>query len=256
MAQRAHSRASKSGRSRHRKPNKHVRNLGLATAPLVAAIPMANASSASAATSAWDKLASCESGNNWSINTGNGYYGGLQFADGTWDGAGGEKYASRADLASRAEQIIIAAKVLDDRGWSPWPACSSKMGLGGEERREALATAEAYRQGQSNGDAKPADQKADEKKADEKKAGEDADRVKAESQRNDATKVSTERASRGKHRKAATSDTYVVRSGDTLAAIARDKNVAGGWAKLYKLNRSVIGGNPGLIYPGQRLTLG
>ena len=175
MAQRAHSRASKSGRSRHRKPNNHVRNLGLATAPLVAAIPMATAPSASAATSAWDKLAGCESGGNWSINTGNGYYGGVQFADGTWDGNGGEKYAPRADLASRQEQIIIAARVLDNSGWGPWPACSSRLGLGSEERKEALATAEAYRQSQGNGEAKPADQKAADQKADDKKADDKAD---------------------------------------------------------------------------------
>ena len=91
--QRAQKRSGTSGRGRHRKPSNHTRNLGLATAPLVAAIPLAaaSASPASAATSAWDRLAGCESGGNWDINTGNGYYGGLQFADGTWDGNGGEQ---------------------------------------------------------------------------------------------------------------------------------------------------------------------
>ena len=274
MAQRAHSRASKSGRSRHRKPNNHVRNFGLATAPLVAMIPMATASPASAAkSSAWDRLASCESGGNWSINTGNGYYGGVQFADGTWDGNGGERYASRADLASRVEQIIIAARVLDNSGWGPWPACSSRMGLGAEERREALATAEAYRNGdaQNTSDQKKADdqkaaddkaaedkRKADEREADQaRKADRNADEVKADSQRTEGSRVSTERASRGKHRKLATAgDRYVVRSGDTLSAIARAKDLPGGWQNLYKINRSTIGGNPGLIYPGQRLSVG
>jgi hypothetical protein len=294
MAQRAHSRTSKSGRSRHRKPNNTVRNFGLATAPLFAAIPMANTPSASAATSAWDKLASCESGNNWSINTGNGYYGGLQFADGTWDGNGGEKFASRADLASRTEQIIIAARVLDNSGWGPWPACSSKMGLGAEERREALATAEEYRQAKNGGgatDAQPASDKsaddkaaadkkaadkkaaeeqaaAEKKKADDERAADqkkqnkadadaDADKAKADGQRTEASRVSTDRASRGKHRKTASSaDLYVVRRGDTLAAIARAKDVPGGWQNLYKINRDTVGGNPGLIFPGQRLSLG
>jgi len=56
----------------------------------------------------WDRLASCESGGNWGINTGNGYYGGLQFADGTWDGYGGERYASRADLATKADDLSTA----------------------------------------------------------------------------------------------------------------------------------------------------
>jgi len=202
----------------------------------------ASASPSAAATSAWDKLASCESGGNWGINTGNGYYGGLQFADGTWDGAGGEKYASRADLATRAEQIVVASRVLDDRGWSPWPACSSRMGLGGDERREALATAAELKarmngdQGgqQQNGDATKA--KDDGQKADKPDAEKKAEPVADKNDKGDANKnadkgdkpaaekraednrVQTERASRGKHRKVATAaGTYVVRRGDTLS---------------------------------------
>lgn len=68
----------------------------------------------------WDRIAMCESTGNWSINTGNGYYGGLQFDRGTWLGAGGGQFAPRADLASRAQQITIANKVYDSRGLSPW----------------------------------------------------------------------------------------------------------------------------------------
>jgi hypothetical protein len=70
----------------------------------------------------WDGIAHCESTNNWSINTGNGYYGGLQFDYGTWLGAGGGAYASRADLATKYEQIAIAERVYASRGLSPW-AC-------------------------------------------------------------------------------------------------------------------------------------
>ena len=243
MAQRAHSRPSTSGRGRHRKPSNHARNVGLATAPLFAAIPMVTASPASAAGNPWERLAGCESGGNWHINTGNGYYGGVQFSDPTWDGNGGERFASRADLASKAEQIIIAARVLEGRGWSPWPACSSRLGLGAEERREALAIAEDYRQqlrgDQTNGDAtQPVDREE-----------------KAEAQAREA-RVTTERATRGKHRKSASvKGTYVVKRGDTLAGIARSKGVPGGWQSLYKINKDTIGRNPGLIFPGQRLTL-
>lgn len=68
----------------------------------------------------WDRIAECESGGNWSINTGNGYYGGLQFDIRTWLGAGGGDFASRADLASRAEQITVANRVYEDRGLQPW----------------------------------------------------------------------------------------------------------------------------------------
>lgn len=77
----------------------------------------------------WDRLAQCESGGNWAINTGNGYYGGLQFLGSTWRAYGGEQYASRADLASREEQIDIAERVLDDVGWGAWPACTRRLGL-------------------------------------------------------------------------------------------------------------------------------
>ena len=77
----------------------------------------------------WDMLAQCESGGNWSINTGNGYYGGLQFHPQTWTGYGGEQYAPRADLATKAQQIAIAEKVLARQGWGAWPACSRELGL-------------------------------------------------------------------------------------------------------------------------------
>ena len=77
----------------------------------------------------WDRLAQCESGGNWSINTGNGYYGGLQFSLGTWAGYGGTAYAARPDLASRVEQIAVAERLRAARGYAPWPACAAKLGL-------------------------------------------------------------------------------------------------------------------------------
>ncbi|MEV1294609.1 resuscitation-promoting factor [Pseudonocardia sp. NPDC049635] len=78
----------------------------------------------------WDRLAQCESGGNWSINTGNGYHGGLQFNKQTWQAYGGSKYAPTADKASREQQIAIAENVRDDRGgYGAWPACSRKLGL-------------------------------------------------------------------------------------------------------------------------------
>ncbi len=79
-------------------------------------------------TGVWDRIAACESGGNWHINTGNGYYGGLQFSASTWLGHGGGAYASRADLASRDEQIAIAKKVQASQGWGAWPTCSYKAG--------------------------------------------------------------------------------------------------------------------------------
>lgn len=77
----------------------------------------------------WDRLAQCESGGNWHINTGNGYYGGLQFSASTWNAFGGNEFASTADQASREEQIYVAEKVLAQQGWGAWPACSASLGL-------------------------------------------------------------------------------------------------------------------------------
>lgn len=77
----------------------------------------------------WDALARCESGGNWAINTGNGYYGGLQFNAGTWLSNGGGQYAPYAHLATREQQIDIAERLRAARGFKPWPACSRKLGL-------------------------------------------------------------------------------------------------------------------------------
>jgi resuscitation-promoting factor RpfB len=85
-----------------------------------------SSSSSTPSGSVWDKLAQCESGGNWSINTGNGYYGGLQFSLSTWRAYGGKGYPHQA---SRDEQIRIAKKLQAAAGWGSWPACSSKLGL-------------------------------------------------------------------------------------------------------------------------------
>jgi len=75
-------------------------------------------------------LARCESSGDWAIDTGNGYFGGLQFDAATWRGFGGQAYAPRADLASREEQIAVATRVRDARGgYGSWPACAAKLGL-------------------------------------------------------------------------------------------------------------------------------
>ncbi len=79
----------------------------------------------------WDDLAACESNGDWSINTGNGYYGGLQFNLDSWDWAGGEQYAAYPNEASRGEQIAVAERLLEihPAGWGAWPACSRQLGL-------------------------------------------------------------------------------------------------------------------------------
>ncbi|MGW8764617.1 LysM peptidoglycan-binding domain-containing protein [Streptomyces sp. NPDC055815] len=79
----------------------------------------------------WGCVAECESSGNWHINTGNGFYGGLQFWHPTWVEHGGLKYAARADLATRQQQITVAEEVLRTQGWGAWPVCSKRYGLSG-----------------------------------------------------------------------------------------------------------------------------
>lgn len=123
---------------RHRAPkrshralrNGAIKSAAVASAAVAApALALGGAPAHAATGSTWDQLAQCESGGNWHINTGNGFYGGLQFTNSTWDAFGGDKYAPRADQASRAEQISVAEKVLDAQGWGAWPSCSSQLGL-------------------------------------------------------------------------------------------------------------------------------
>ena len=79
--------------------------------------------------SVWDSLAQCESGGDWSINTGNGFYGGLQFTASTWAAYGGTEYAPTANLATREQQIAVASKVQQGQGWGAWPACTASLGI-------------------------------------------------------------------------------------------------------------------------------
>ncbi|WP_343602036.1 transglycosylase family protein [Mycobacterium sp.] len=78
--------------------------------------------------SVWDAISRCEAGGNWAISTGNGYYGGVQFDQGTWERSGGLRYAPRADLATREEQIAVAEVTRQRQGWGAWPVCSGRVG--------------------------------------------------------------------------------------------------------------------------------
>jgi len=122
---------SNSRTSLHGTPGIRRRVAGFTAAGAVLLSPFLGTGTATAADGAtWDRLAQCESGGNWAINTGNGYYGGLQFSGSTWAAFGGTAYAPRADLATREQQIAVAEKTLAAQGWGAWPACSAKLGLG------------------------------------------------------------------------------------------------------------------------------
>ncbi|MEJ6542231.1 transglycosylase family protein [Brachybacterium paraconglomeratum] len=123
----------------HRAPGRAVAFRGARVAPKIAAatggavvvagLGLVGTQGATAAGTVWDEVAQCESGGNWSINTGNGYYGGLQFSSSTWKAFGGGEYASTANQASKAEQIAVAQRTLDAQGPGAWPTCGKKAGL-------------------------------------------------------------------------------------------------------------------------------
>ncbi|MGU3432239.1 transglycosylase family protein [Actinomycetes bacterium M1A6_2h] len=117
---------------RHRKPSttgKTVAKVAVTGAIMTTAGLAFSGTANAAPDSDWDKLAQCEAGGNWGINTGNGFQGGLQFSPSTWTSHGGGEYAATANQASREEQITVAERVLGNQGWGAWPSCSAKLGL-------------------------------------------------------------------------------------------------------------------------------
>ena len=126
---------------RHRKPT--TSNISVAKIAFTGAVlgggSIALAGQAAAATDGeWDQVARCESGGNWAINTGNGYYGGVQFAAGTWASHGGGEFAPSAQLATKDQQIAIAERVLATQGRGAWPVCGGP--LSGPTPRKVLPT--------------------------------------------------------------------------------------------------------------------
>ncbi|MEU9959372.1 transglycosylase family protein [Streptomyces sp. NPDC050982] len=190
----------------------------LAGAALLAPLGLlaATGNAAAADSGVWDRIAQCESGGNWHINTGNGYYGGLQFSAGTWRAYGGSAYASTADKASKAQQIAVATKVQRGQGWGAWPTCSSRAGASGGAPAASTPGTPTTKAAPS----KPAK----------------------------APDRSTGHTGRGSSR-----GDYTVRSGDTLSAIAARHGTT--WQRIHAANKAAIGGDPDVIVPGQRLEL-
>jgi uncharacterized protein YabE (DUF348 family) len=108
-----------------REPQNEIERVGTKQRPVVHTAPAP--APVSSGSHNWDAVAACESGGDWSINTGNGFYGGLQFTISTWDAYGGQAYAPRADLASREAQIAVAERVLASQGAGAWPVCGANL---------------------------------------------------------------------------------------------------------------------------------
>ncbi|NGO68855.1 transglycosylase family protein [Streptomyces boncukensis] len=232
-----------SGKGRHRRPSKAVRIATLTgIAGAAVAVPLMSATGAQAASvDTWDKVAQCESGGNWSINTGNGYYGGLQFNQSSWAAAGGTQYAPRADQATKAQQIAAAEKLLKMQGPGAWgcagagnltsggPSANVNPGGSGQQTQKQAQPKPTQPQQQQNQQQRPAQKPA------QKPVQKPVQQAPQQAPQTG-------------------SGNYTVKSGDTLSTIAAAHGTS--WQKLYQDNKSTVGGDANLILPGQKLQVG
>ena len=212
----------------------------------------------------WDALAQCESGGNWSINTGNGFYGGLQFTQQSWNGVG---MSGSPATATRAQQIEAGERLLAIQGWGAWPACSAKLGLYGKTGAaptytEPTTTVAAQSQTQQTytapaaqaAPAAPAAQVApaavEAPAAPAAPVAPAAPAVEAPAAPAAAPAVEAPVAAAPK----AAAGTYTVVPGDSLSLIAAKLGVAGGYQAIAAANTDIIY-NVDLIFPGQVLTI-
>ena len=214
----------------------------------------------------WDALAQCESGGNWSINTGNGFYGGLQFTQQSWNGVG---MSGSPATATRAQQIEAGERLLAIQGWGAWPACSAKLGLYGKTGAaptytEPTTTVAAQSQTQQTYTA-PAAQVAPAAQAapaaveapaaaPAAPVAPAAPAVEAPAAPAAAPAVEAPVAAAPVAAPKAAAGTYTVVPGDSLSLIAAKLGVAGGYQAIAAANTDIIY-NVDLIFPGQVLTI-
>lgn len=207
----------------------------------------------------WDALAQCESGGNWSINTGNGFYGGLQFTQQSWNGVG---MSGSPATASRAQQIEAGERLLAIQGWGAWPACSAKLGLYGKTGAaptytEPTTTVAAQSQTQQTYTA-PAAQAApaavEAPAAAPAAPAAQAAPAAVEAPAAPAAAPAVEAPAAPAAAPKAAAGTYTVVPGDSLSLIAAKLGVAGGYQAIAAANTDIIY-NVDLIFPGQVLTI-
>ncbi|MFD7133705.1 transglycosylase family protein [Streptomyces sp. NPDC059894] len=241
-----------SGKGKHRRPSKATRAIAVAgvTGAAVAAPLMAAGNASAATASEWDTVAQCESGGNWSINTGNGYYGGLQFSASTWAAHGGTQYAATADKATKSQQIQIAEKVLASQGKGAWPVCGKGLSgaayTGGSSSDSSSGSSTDSSSGSGSSNSGSSDSGTTSRSTEQQSASRSAERPAAQSQKT-VTTPTGEKVEKG-------DGEYKVVTGDTLSSIAQEQDVAGGWEKLFQLNKDIVD-DADLIYPGQQLHL-
>lgn len=214
-----------------------VARRGVTLAAVSAAGLALSATAASAVTptaasaSTWDALAQCESGGNWSTNTGNGFSGGLQFTPSTWAAFGGT--GSPAD-ATREQQIAVAENVQASQGWGAWPACAAKLGLsGGGAPAPSVPVTPAPAEAPVQAAQAP---------------------VQAASAAVAPAQAPVQAEPRHAAEVPLSGETYTIEAGDTLSTIAEKLNITGGWQTLADANADTIV-DPDLVFEGQVLQL-
>lgn len=242
------------------KSNKAMKNmmgglaaLGLASAGFMVAAPAANADTSSD----WDRLAECESGGDWSISTGNGYHGGLQFSQESWNAAGGSGSPANA---SKAEQIQVAEQLKDMQGWGAWPSCSAQLGLSGEAsgtpseeassaQEQTAQEAEATQQQAEQAEQQQAEQ------AEQQKQAEQAEQPKQQAETEYSTAQQAPQQAPAEQQPAPeaapSGETHTVESGDTLSKLSNELGLSS-WETLYEANTDQVA-DPAVIYVGQEL---
>ncbi|MEX3565578.1 resuscitation-promoting factor Rpf [Micrococcus endophyticus] len=233
----------------------------------------------------WDAIAFCESTNRWDINTGNGFYGGLQFTLSSWQAVGGQGYPHHA---SKAEQIKRAEILQDLQGWGAWPKCAAGLTqadadatdaapvavertssvqrqaaaeqAAAEEAAAEQAAAEEAAAEQAAAEQWAAEQAAAEQWAAEQAAAEQAAAERAEAKRAAAAEKAAAKKAAAAERAAAEqavvaeAETIVVKAGDSLWKLAAEHEVEGGWTALYEANKDTVS-DAAMIYVGQELVL-
>ncbi len=190
----------------------------------------------------WDSVAACESGSNWAINSGNGFYGGLQFTTSTWLAYGGGAYAPRADLASREAQIAVAQRTLAGQGPGAWPVCGARAGLSRGNGGASAGAAAPAAPSQSRTQAAPQSSRSTIRSAPSVAPEQVAPKQVTQA----VPSAPTTSLKPGK--------AYTVVSGDTLSKLSASNKVVGGWQQLWALNKSTVA-NPNLILVGQQIRL-
>ncbi|MBR7836256.1 LysM peptidoglycan-binding domain-containing protein [Actinospica durhamensis] len=230
----------------------------VATATLAGAaiaVPVMMAGTASADSVNWTAIANCESSGDWAANTGNGFYGGLQFSESTWLAYGGGSYAQYANDASEADQIIVAEAVLAGQGIGAWPVCGAYADSGTtySGTNTSGSTDSSSSSSSSSDNSSSSSSSSDNSGSSSSSSSSSSDNSGSSSSDQGSTSSST--SSTSSSSSSDSSGTYTVVSGDTLSGIAQKEGISD-WHTLYNDNLSVVGSNPDLIYPGQVLNLG